>query len=444
MRTIRSRLLVWLLSAVIAAGLSSAYTTYEASLAGANQVFDEQLQQTAYSLRDQSFEFALPPQLPASETRNSVVVQVWTAAGVRLYFSELHRQIPALQPPGFSNAVAGATAWRVFSLPSRKYVIQVAQPLGVRQQRAVQLAMRTLIPLGLMLPVLGTAIWLIVGVQLKPLDRLALSVRARKPEALEPLPETDLPEEIRPLVTELNDLLQRLRSAIVAQQAFVADAAHELRTPLTALRLQIQLAERAIDGEERNIAFTQLRAGIDRAARLIEQMLDLARHEAAPAAGTTVDLEILAREVVADLAPLADARRQDLGIADSTSATLRGDPHALRMLLRNLVDNAIRYTPDGGRIDVNVGSHAGTPFLQVCDSGPGIPVADRERVFGRFFRCGGSDVTGTGLGLAIVQTIVRNHQGLITLDDNPAGGGLRVTIRFPAPNAPTTSPDDSR
>lgn len=444
MKTIRSRLLVWLLSAVIAAALSSAYTTYEAALAGANQVFDEQLQQTAYSLRDQSFEFALPPQLPASETRNSVVVQVWSAAGVRLYFSELHRQIPVLQPPGFSNAVAGEIAWRVFSLPSRNYVIQVAQPLGVRQQRAVQLAMRTLIPLGLMLPVLGAAIWLIVGVQLKPLDRLALSVRTRKPEALEPLPETDLPEEIRPLVTELNDLLQRLRTAMVAQQAFVADAAHELRTPLTALRLQVQLAERAEDTDERNAAFTQLRAGIDRAAHLIAQMLDLARHEAAPAAGTMVDLQSLAREVVADLAPLADARGQDLGIGDSAAATLRGDQHALRMLIRNLIDNAIRYTPDGGRIDVNVGTDAGAPYLQVCDSGPGIPAADRERVFGRFFRRSDSNVTGTGLGLAIVQTIVRNHQGVIVLDDNPAGGGLRVTIRFPSAPFTTTSPDDSR
>lgn len=444
MKTIRSRLLVWLLSAVIAAGLSSAYTTYEAALAGANQVFDEQLQQTAYSLRDQSFEFALPPQLPASETRNSVVVQVWSAAGVRLYFSELHRQIPVLQQPGFSNAVAGEIAWRVFSLPSRNYVIQVAQPLGVRQQRAVQLAMRTLIPLGLMLPVLGAAIWLIVGVQLKPLDRLALSVRTRRPEALEPLPETDLPEEIRPLVAELNDLLQRLRTAMVAQQAFVADAAHELRTPLTALRLQVQLAERAEDTDERSAAFAQLRAGIDRAAHLIAQMLDLARHEAAHAAGTTVDLQSLAREVVADLAPLADARGQDLGIGDSAPATLRGDPHALRMLIRNLIDNAIRYTPDGGRIDVNVGTDAGAPFLQVSDSGPGIPVEDRDRVFGRFFRRSDSHVTGTGLGLAIVQTIVRNHQGVIVLDDNPAGGGLRVTISFPSAPFTTTSPDDSR
>jgi two-component system OmpR family sensor kinase len=435
MTTIRTRLLVWLLSAVTAAGLSGAYTTYQTALAGANEVFDEQLQQTAFSLRDQSFEFALPPQLPASDTRNSVVVQVWTATGVRLYFSEIYRNLPGLQPPGFSEVMSGKTAWRIFSLPSRGYVIQVAQPLAVRQERAVNLALETLTPLALMLPVLGAAIWLIVGTQLKPLDRVAQSVRARKPDALEPLPETGLPNEVRPLVVALNDLLARLRVAIEAQEAFVADAAHELRTPLTAIRLQLQLAEQADDEQEKASAFAQLRGGIDRAVRLVEQMLALARHESAPAASELVGLEALAREVVADLAPLADARGQDFGIADSAPADVRGDPHALRMLLRNLADNAIRYTPAGGRVDVSIGREGGAPFLRVSDSGPGIPAEDRERVFGRFFRRPGSGVPGTGLGLAIVQTIVRNHNANIELEDNPAGPGLRITVRFPAPPA---------
>lgn len=431
MRTIRARLLMWLLSAVVAAGLSSAYTLYRTALGGADQVFDEQLQTTAFSLRDQSFEFALPPQLPASDTRNNVVVQVWTGAGVRVYFSELYRELPGLRPPGFSNVMAGKVAWRVFSLPSRGYVIQVAQPLGVRQQRAVTLAVQTLAPLGLMLPVLGAAIWLIVGAQLRPLGRLADSVRLRQPDALDPLPEGELPDEIRPVVVALNDLLGRLRAAIDAQQAFVADAAHELRTPLTAVRLQVQLAEQATSDEEKQAAFAQLRGGIDRAARLVEQMLNLARHESAPTVTESVALDALARDVVADLAPLADARSQDFGIEDSAPAAVRGDPHALRMLLRNLADNAIRYTPAGGRIDVSTGRSLGIPFLRVTDSGPGIPAEDRERVFARFFRRAGSGASGTGLGLSIVQTIVKNHNGIIDLEDNPTGQGLRVTVRFP-------------
>ncbi len=432
MKTIRARLLVWLLSAVVAAGLSGAFTLYQAALAGADQVFDEQLQQTALSLRDQSFEFALPPQLPATDTRNNVVVQVWNATGVRVYFSEVYRELPGLQRPGFSSVLVGKVVWRVLSLPSRGYVIQVAQPLSVRQRRAVALALETLKPLALMLPVLGAAIWLIVGAQLRPLGDIVESVRLRQPDALEPLSETSLPNEIRPLVIALNDLLARLRAAIDAQQAFVADAAHELRTPLTAVRLQVQLAEQATDDAEKMAAFAQLRGGIDRAARMVEQMLNLARHEAAPAVNETVSLVALAEEVVADLAPLADARHQDFGLAASAPATVRGDPHALRMLLRNLADNAIRYTPEGGRVDVSVGRELGTPFLRVTDTGPGIPAEDRERVFGRFFRRAGSGMPGTGLGLAIVQAIIKNHRGIIELDDNPSAAGLRVTVRFPA------------
>ncbi|MBM4196363.1 MAG: HAMP domain-containing protein [Gammaproteobacteria bacterium] len=435
MKTIRTRLLVWLLSAVTAAGLSSALTLYSAALDGAGQVFDEQLQQTALSLRDQSFEFALPPQLPAQQTRNSVLVQVWTGAGVRVYFSELYRELPGLQRAGFSDVQAGTLAWRVYSLPSRGYVIQVAQPLAVRQQRAVALAIQTLTPLALMLPVLGAAIWMIVGTQLKPLSRLADSVRTRKPDALEPISDAGVPDEIRPVVAALNDLLARLRAAIEAQQTFVADAAHELRTPLTAVRLQVQLAESAGSEAEKETAFRQLRSGIDRAARLIEQMLDLARHEAAPMQMQPVSLDALARDVVADLAPLADARSQDFGIADTSAQTVMGDQHALRMLIKNLVDNAIRHTPVGGHIDVSIGCSRGTPFLRVADTGPGIPVADRKRVFGRFFRAAGSRSPGTGLGLSIVQSIAKQHNLIIELDDVPSGQGLRVTVKFPAVSA---------
>jgi two-component system OmpR family sensor kinase len=435
MTTIRARLLVWLLSAVLAAALSSAYTLYQTALVNADAVFDEQLQQTAYSLRDQSFEFALPPQLPASETRNAVVVQVWTRTGVRVYFSQAYRELPGLQRPGLWTVDVSKVPWRVFSLPSRSYVIQVAQPLSVRQQRAVALALETLKPLALILPVLGVAIWLIVGTQLNPLGRIADSVRQRRPDALEPLPESSLPDEVRPLVIALNDLLARLRAAIDAQQAFIADAAHELRTPLTAIRLQVQLAEQATGDAERKVAFGQLKGGIDRASRLIEQLLSLARHEAAASITEPVSLQALAVEVVSDLAPVADSRSQDFGIADSGPAVVSGDPHALRMLLRNLADNAIRYTPEGGRVDVSVGMRQGAPFLSVTDTGPGIPPADRERVFGRFVRRADNNAHGTGLGLAIVQSIVRNHRATIDLGDNPAGAGLRVTVTFPATRA---------
>lgn len=434
MNTIRARLLLWLLSAVAAAGLSGAWALYERALVGIGELFDEQLQQTALSLADQSFERASMPLLAPARARNSMVVQVWNVSGLRVYASEFERALPELQPSGLSTVMVNKLAWRVYSLPSHGHVIQVAQPLAVRQQQAATMALRTLMPLGLMLPVLGVAIWLIVGTQLRPLDRLAGSLRLRQPDALEPVGEAGLPEELRPLASALNGLFDRLREAIEAQQAFVADAAHELRTPLTALRLQLQLATQAEDGAERQAALARLGTGIDRASRLVEQLLDLARHQAVVpgASARPVALDELAREVVGGLVPLAEARQQDLGIAASEAVSVHGEPRALHMLLRNLVDNALRYTPAGGRIDVIVGHEGGCALLRVRDSGPGIPPAERGRVFDRFVRVGEHGVPGTGLGLAIVQSIARSHRASIELADNPEGQGLQVTVRFPA------------
>lgn len=434
MNTIRARLLLWLLSAVAAAGLSGAWTLYERALVGIDELFDEQLQQTALSLADQSFERTNVPLLATTGARNSMVVQVWNVSGVRVYASEFERALPGLQPHGLSTVMVNKLAWRVYSLPSHGHVIQVAQPQAVRRQQAAAMALQTLTPLGLMLPVLGVAIWLIVGTQLRPLDRLADSLRLRQPDALEPVGEAGLPDELRPLASALNGLFGRLREAIEAQQAFVADAAHELRTPLTALRLQLQLATQADDEAERRAALARLGTGIERASRLVEQLLDLARHQALPAGGArqAVALDELAREVVGGLVPLAEARRQDLGIAASEPVSVHGEARALHMLLRNLVDNALRYTPAEGRIDITVGSEAGCAFLQVTDSGPGIPPAERGRVFDRFVRIGDNTAPGTGLGLAIVQSIAKSHRASIELADNPLGPGLRVTVRFPA------------
>lgn len=438
MNTIRTRLLLWLLSAVAAAGLSGAWAVYDRALQGLDELFDEQLQQTALSLQDQSFDSSLLPQIPATDTRNNVVIQVWNVAGVRIYLSEFYRAPPGLQDSGLSTVTVNKVAWRVFSLPSRSHIIQVSQPLSVRRRQAASLALSTLAPLGLMLPVLGVAIWLIVGTQLRPLRRLADSLRLRQPDALEPVGESGLPEELRPLVSALNGLLARLQAALEAQQAFVADAAHELRTPLTALRLQLQLAADADEETARKDALARLRAGIDRASRLVEQLLDLARQQAQPASAgqqSVVALDELARDVVAGLVPLAELRQQDLGIAASEAASVRGDSHALGMLCRNLVDNALRYTPEQGRIDVMVGHEGKRPFMRVSDTGPGIPETERERVFGRFVRVGNGGTQGTGLGLAIVQSIASNHHADIRLGDGPEGRGLEVTVLFPATSA---------
>ena len=248
---------------------------------------------------------------------------------------------------------------------------------------------------------------------------------------------------MQPLVTALNDLLERLRKALERERAFMADAAHELRTPLTALHLQVGMLARASGESERTAAMGTLSAGVQRAIRLVEQLLALARQEPrAEGRRVPVRLDDLAREVVAELVPLADAGRIDLGVEAAQPATVRGDADELRTLLRNLVDNAVRYTPAGGRVDVTVeaavaASPGASPTaasgarLTVSDTGPGIPPEDRERVFDRFYRRAGTEPPGSGLGLAIVKAIADAHGATLTLADGPGGKGLTVTVSFP-------------
>jgi two-component system OmpR family sensor kinase len=305
--------------------------------------------------------------------------------------------------------------------------------MAVRQRLAAAAALRTLAPFLVLLPALGLLIWFIVGRGLTPLVAVAGAVKARTPAALHPLPERDLPEEIQPLVTALNDLLARLGRTLAAQRNFVADAAHELRTPLTALRLQVQLAERAQEPVERASAFATLRQGLERATHLVEQLLTLARQEpeAADQPFAPVQLGELVHEVVSALEPLAAARSIDLGVTRNEGGTIRGARESLRTLVMNLVDNAIRYTPAGGRVDVASYREGARAVLAVTDTGPGVPPEERERVFDRFYRRVGSETSGSGLGLSIVRNIAQRHGAQVMLDSGPAGRGLSVCVVFP-------------
>jgi two-component system OmpR family sensor kinase len=263
----------------------------------------------------------------------------------------------------------------------------------------------------------------------------------RRVDALDPLPDERLPDEVRPLVGALNDLLTRLAAALEHERAFMADAAHELRTPLTALHLQMEMLVRAGSEAERAAAMQTLSAGVQRTIRLVEQLLALARQQPrAEPARVRAALDDLAREVVAELVPLADAKSIDLGISSSQPAFVHGDPDALRTLLRNLVDNAVRYTPSGGRVDVSVEhseqpDQAGTSErraeFRVVDNGPGIPPQERTRVFDRFYRRPGTSPPGSGLGMAIVKAIADTLGAVVTLDSGPDGRGLAVSVSFP-------------
>jgi two-component system OmpR family sensor kinase/two-component system sensor histidine kinase QseC len=293
-------------------------------------------------------------------------------------------------------------------------------------------AERVVIPLVLLLPIMIGAVAWIVRRGLLPLRFVAAEVQRRDARSLAPLGTDSLPREIEPLVSELNRLLERLQRAFAAQRAFISDAAHELRSPLTALRLQLQLLDRAPDETERLEARTRLGAAVERAIHLVEQLLALARSEPQDAATDfeKVDLAAAAAEGIKDTHDLALARNIDLGLDAAPGLYIQGNREALRTLARNLVDNAVRYTPPGGTVQVRCGSTAQDALLEVSDSGLGIAAPDRERVFDRFYRRAAAQEDGTGLGLAIVKAIAERHGARIELGEAP-GGGLHVVVRFP-------------
>jgi two-component system OmpR family sensor kinase len=434
MSSLRARLLAWLLGGVLAVGAIGGLSVYRNALHEADAFFDHHLRQTALVLRDEPVEYLLVPRLPAPDAAYDFVVQVWSLDGVRVYLSRPHAVLPQVTTLGFSTVQTTEGRWRVFGVQAETRVIQVAQPMSVRQDRAAQLALQTLKPFALLLPALALLIWFAVGQALRPLGRLAAALQGRRVEALDPLPEAALPAEVQPLVSALNDLLGRLRGALERERAFMADAAHELRTPLTALHLQLGMLARASSERERAAAMATLSAGVQRAIRLIEQMLSLARQQPRGVSRAPLRLDELAREVVAELVPLADLRHIDLGVAAAAPVSVSADADALRTLLRNLIDNAVRYSGEGGRVDVAVaaadGAHGGARLTE-SDDGPGIAAGERARVLDRFYRPAGSTQPGSGLGLAIVRTIAEAHGASVTLGEGPGGRGLAVTVSFP-------------
>jgi len=430
--SLRARLLAWLLGGVLAVGAAGGWIVYRNALAEADAFFDYHLRQTALILRDEPVEY-LAPQFPPADASYDFVVQVWSLDGVRVYLSRPHAVLPRITTLGFATVSTSEGRWRVFGVQALTRVIQVAQPMSVREQRAAELALQTLKPFALLLPLLALLIWFAVGHALEPLQRLTAQLKDRRVDALDPLADADLPEEVQPMVRALNDLLTRLSAALDRERAFMADAAHELRTPLTALHLQMDMLGRAIGESERAAAMITLSAGVQRAIRLVEQLLALARQEPrADAPRVPVRLDDLAREIVGELVPLADAGGIDLGVAAAQPVTVLGDRGALATLLRNLVDNAVRYTAPGGRVDVSVEvPHEAGGRLTVTDNGPGIPREERARVFDRFYRRAGAEPPGSGLGLSIVKAIAESHGASVELTDAPGGQGLSVVVAFP-------------
>ena len=434
MTALRTKLLVWLLVALVIAGGAASVATYTRAQHDIDELLDYQLQQLAFSLSRQGAASPFEPGLRVHEP--DFVTQIWDRNGVLQFYSRPNFALPRPPEPGFSNINWHGQQWRVFTQSEGLRTIQVAHPLSLRQEMAADLARRAVQPLLALIPILAVLIWIVVGRALRPLQALSRDVRARSASDLAALPFGGLPDEVRPLVSSLNDLLQRLQRAIESQGQFVADAAHELRTPLTAVQLQLQVLQRAESQPERDAALERLGEGIRRSTHLVQQLLTLARQEPGSAAPEkeSVDLRALAERVAADFEPLARDKTIDLKL-DLRAAVVPGEAEGLRVMLNNLVENAIRYTPAGGRVSLIVHRDDAEATVEVDDTGPGIPEDQRARVFDRFYRATRSDSSseseGSGLGLAIVKRVVDRHSGRIDLGTGSSGVGLSVIVRLP-------------
>lgn len=446
MISLRRRLLATLLGLFVLAWVWLMGMTYVSAREEIHEVYDAQLAQAAQVLLELT-RHELEEEESADEFRadmfrdrlvhayeKKVAFQVWRRGELLLRSPSAPETLMAREP-GYSDVSVNGKRWRMLytSGEHRGFEVVVGDREDVRAELVGHIVRQLFIPIGIALPLLGGLVWFGVGRGLAPLARTEREIANRSPTQLEPVGASEVPVEIHGLVGALNHLLARLQEALDSERRFTAHAAHELRTPLAALKAQAQVALRMSEGAERERALQQLVQGVDRASRLVEQLLTLARldPETAESMQAGVDLRAVVGEVVSELAPLAVGRDIDIGVEAGEPVLVTGVAAALAILVRNLVDNAIRYSPEGGRVDIILTQGRDAPaVLTVIDGGPGIAPEERERVQNRFYRTPGTCGQGSGLGLSIVRRVVELHGAFLWLEEGPGGKGLRVRVTF--------------
>lgn len=449
MRSIERHLTWWILGAAAIGATLLGGVSYRLILSDLNTTLDENLRAVAVAVADHGPAPAagLPETAAHADTEGAEIVVVeWTPQGQMTFNSDARVALRFRDQPGLERQRLLGTDWDTYTVVRAGRVVQAAQRAQFQQEEAAEAAASLFLPFALVFGLAAVLLILALRRGLAPLDRTAAEVAARSANSLAPMVAAHLPREIAPLVLALNGLMQRLADSLQVRQRFVADAAHELRTPITALRLQLQLLQSAADDAARQAAVDALQAGVERAQHLVEQLLDLSRAEPGaqpvPRHQPGITLATLARSAVARFNDRAESRGIDLGARIESPGTLTGDAEQLRVLIDNLVGNALRFTPRGGVVDVIVADAHGCAMLRVVDDGPGIPAEARDQVFERFHRAPGvapahPGESGSGLGLAIVKAIAQAHGAQVTLHTGRHGRGLEVRVVFPpGPAAP--------
>ncbi len=447
--SLRRAMMVWLLPVFVLVGAGSAGLSYWGYNRMVSTFMDSQMTVLAESLALQDEPLAL--QMPSEERVRewgTYVVQVYSSTGGLQASSWPQLSVGLQNSAGFANVQAGDATWRVYTAPPGNgktgQRVQVVQSGEFRSHLAASRAWGAIAPVLILLPLSAFILWCVAAVASRELKDLANQVAAQDENSIKELSLSRVPGEIAPLVESFNSLLTRLRDAFTNQRRFVQDAAHELRTPMAAISLQLENMRGDAACPASSERFGQLEAGVQRAQRLVDQMLKLSRQQALAtdahstaanlpeASASDVNVNELLRTSISGLIVLADQRNIDLGLCEpptpaqrvASSATLRCPPADLRSALDNLIDNALRYTPEGGVVDVQVKEDAGRLAIEVTDTGPGIPPHLIDRVFDRFFRVPGSEVGGSGLGLAIAQAAAQRCGMRIALRNRDDRSGL--------------------
>jgi two-component system, OmpR family, sensor kinase len=435
-RSLQFKLSTWIAGVIAGIALAAGIFSFTAAFIEANELQDDQLRQVAALIDQQIISPTL--QMTESEYNNlhidseaRLIIQELSAAAVNQNTPNL--VLPTTLPDGLQTLRIHNNRWRVYVKTLHSgHRIALAQDTALRDEIARDGALRTVLPFIILIPILIGITSILIRRMLQPIRQLASSVDHRSDQELGALTATEVPDEIQPFIDAINRLLLRVARSVEIQRRFVADAAHELRSPLTALSLQAEglaTSEMPLESKQR---VHKLHAGLKRSRLLLEQLLALARAQDQQKNRTTslLSMQKIFRQVLESLMPLAEAKNIDIGVLNSTDITINANETEVMTLVKNLIDNAIRYTPENGQVDIDVAQQDQYVVITVQDSGPGIPLDEQTRVFDPFYRVLGNEAIGSGLGLSIVQTIIERMNGFITLENRDEQGGvagLKVT-----------------
>ena len=433
MISLKKQLTVWLLGLLTMVGLLAGGISYWLAKEDASLLLDHQLRLVAQSIDEGS-------QLPAmqakfsgeseAERKNDFVIQVWNEKN-QAHSSRPDFNLPAGKATGYSDLSLDGHKWRAYTIIYSDRTVQTSQSDQVRRDIATDAALRALFPIAVLLPLTCVLIIIVVNRILQPLAQVSQAAMQRDAQSLAPLPNDGIPEEVAPLINEINSLLARIGETIESQRHFLLDAAHELRTPLTALQFQIENLSQSQSQHDLEERIAELKSGIQRASHLVGQLLKMARYESEKITiRANIDLAELVKNCISDFIPIAEKRSIDLGMTHYESVSIWANADDLRILFHNLLDNAIRYTPERGQIDVSVNVARQRAVVKIVDDGPGIPEYLLPRVFDRFFRAGDHETEGSGIGLSIVKAIASRESAEVKLVNRQDRTGLVAEASF--------------